>query len=182
VERPAQISRRRRAAALLAIPATFLLIWYPGAFSQPEATTAPPVAVDRPAPEDSSVARVHVPEAYATAARWLLPALALAQGLALLVFGETPGQRLWGFAIVDARGRPASRVRLLGRWLVAWALVAVTAGLIAAFGGRLGEMSRLQCALVAAPMLLWLAGVVATIVRPGRDPHDRLARTHFVAR
>jgi hypothetical protein len=182
VDRPARISRRRRAASLLAIPATFLLIWYPGAFSQPDATTEPPVAVVLPAPEDSGLARMHIPTSYATAARWLLPSLALLQLLALLVFGETPGQRLWGFAVVDARGRPAGRARLLGRWLVAWALVAVMAGLIAARGGRLGDMSPLELALVSTLMLLWLAGVVATIVRPARGLHDVLAGTHFVAR
>jgi tRNA A-37 threonylcarbamoyl transferase component Bud32 len=185
VDRPARISRRRRAAALLAIPATFLLIWYPGAFSQPDATTQPPVSVDFPAPNESAPAapaQMHIPESYAIAARWLLPSLALVQLLGLLVFGETPGQRVWGFALVDARGRPPSRARSLGRWLVAWALVAVAAGLIAAHGGRLGEMSRLALAIVATLLLPWLAGVVATIARPARGPHDVLAGTYFIAR
>ena len=42
------------------------------------------------------------------------------QFFALLIFRATPGQRLFGFAVVNRDGAPAGRLRLLGRWFVAW--------------------------------------------------------------
>jgi hypothetical protein len=163
--RPAQLSRWRRAASLLAVPACFLLIWFPGSLQDTGA-------------EEASAG---MPAFYTMVLRWLAPAIAAGQCLSLLLFSVTPGQRLWRFGVVDAAGRDAARGPMLWRWLLAWWPVAVVE-FFAWRGFHPGALGAAEIALVFVLTLGWLAGLAATIAHPACGPHDRLAGTHLVPR
>jgi tRNA A-37 threonylcarbamoyl transferase component Bud32 len=82
--------------------------------------------------------------------------------------------RAMGLELVTASGRPASRVRVLARTVIAWAPIIVTV---------IMQMIRSPTDLAAAPaLLLLLAGAIAAIVRPERGIQDRLAGTWIVPR
>ena len=101
--------------------------------------------------------------------------IALAQLFSLALFRATPGQFLFGFAVVTARGAPAGRLRLLGRWMTAWFPVACAVALLVT------DMSDPKYYLPALTiLLLWLAALVYTVVSPNRGLHDRVARTWVV--
>ena len=61
--------------------------------------------------------------------------LAVTQLISLLAARGTLGQFVFGFAVVDTAGTPASRARLFARWLVAWIPVLFIIAFV--FGGRL---------------------------------------------
>src|ERR1035438_8545096 len=66
-------------------------------------------------------------------------AFALVELLGPVAFGQSPILRLFGIAVVNRRGRPATRLRMLWRWALVWMFSAVL-GLIAATVAMLGIM------------------------------------------
>ena len=90
--------------------------------------------------------------------------LMLGQLFTLCSLATLPGQHLFGFAVVDAKGRPAGRLRLLLRWAIAWSLFFF--------------------AFQWSPLLLivWLIGLAYSIVRPTQGVHDWLSGCRLVPR
>lgn len=105
---------------------------------------------------------------------FLLAAIALGSLVGVLLFGYAPVLQLFGFAVVDRTGRPASRGRLLARAMVVWGLP-LAGGLI--FLSDPGAAALIPAALGAVAFLI---GVPWTIARPARGPHDQLCGTHVV--
>ena len=90
--------------------------------------------------------------------------------------------RLFGIAVVDDDGAPIGRARALVRSLVAW-LPALAVPLLL-HGSvrsliRSGEPPGVPLLLLT---LLFVAGMVWTLVTPPRGPQDRVARTWVVPR
>jgi len=92
--------------------------------------------------------------------------------------------RAFGMAVVDAQGRPASRLRATWRALVTWA-PAIAAAAIAFSYGVLLDVPRSQqhpvwttLAVVAA--LVFVTGATVAALRPTRAWQDRLAGTFVV--
>ncbi|MCH8217906.1 MAG: RDD family protein [Planctomycetes bacterium] len=106
---------------------------------------------------------------------WLAVFFAFSQLFSLALFRATLGQFLFGYAVVTARGAPAGRLRLLGRWMSVWFPVASAAFLLAT--DREDPMHYLPALII---LLLWLAALVYTVVSPNRGLHDRVARTWVV--
>lgn len=105
-------------------------------------------------------------------------AIAMIQGLSLLVFGSSLGQRLFGFAVVNRKGEAAGRVRLLARWCLGWLPLLV----IIINGGLYRQPTPLQLVLAGICAVIWLAGIVASILWPRRGVQDLLVRTWLVPR
>ena len=84
--------------------------------------------------------------------------------------------RAMGLELVTGNGRPASRVRVLARTVIAWAPIIVT-GVIARM-----TLSVNYFAESAPALLVLLAGAIAAILRPERGIQDRLAGTWIVPR
>jgi uncharacterized RDD family membrane protein YckC len=87
--------------------------------------------------------------------------------------------RLFGLEVVTADGRPASRVRLLGRAALAWSPVLLP--LVAVVLGRHINPTTLTWAALPGLAVVG-AGALALAVQPARGWHDRLARTWIVPR
>jgi hypothetical protein len=133
---------------------------------------------------------------------WLIcvALLCLVELFWVLITGEHPVLRLFSLALVDHAGKPASRVRLFGRWALVWVPGGVagffSAGLmVLAFMSVQGmeeifpitpsmvhrmQVSGLLTSLVCGT--IWLALIVLAAVNPHRGVHDRLARTWLVAK
>lgn len=86
--------------------------------------------------------------------------------------------RFFGFAVVDRRGRRASRRRYLARSCTAAALPLLIAG-CALLHQWMGDHALLVI-LGFGLILLWIAGVIATAATPARGPHDRVTGTRLV--
>jgi hypothetical protein len=84
--------------------------------------------------------------------------------------------RAMGLELVTGNGRPASRVRVFARTVIAWAPIIVT-GVIAPM-----TLSVNYFAESAPALLVLLAGAIAAIRRPERGIQDRLAGTWIVPR
>jgi hypothetical protein len=111
-----------------------------------------------------------------------------------LAFRQGPLHQLFGVAIVDRRGRPASRARTTVRTLVVWTPLLVCTALFiwrmidasGTAGLPFEEIIRASIDLVAdyyilqASVLLLLAGAAWSLITPHRGPHDRLAGTYLV--
>jgi hypothetical protein len=101
-----------------------------------------------------------------------LPLAAISRGLLL---------QLFGFAIVTADGRRASRLRVLGRTAIAWSPLLAPA-LVSTVIGGIGEGPGGVIAVLTASLVVFLAGGVVAMVRPSRGIQDRLAGTWIVPR
>jgi uncharacterized RDD family membrane protein YckC len=117
---------------------------------------------------------------------YLAALLAVTQLISLLAARGTLGQFVFGFAVVDAAGAPASRARLFARWLVAW--IPVLFIMVILYGGvaipapdfiALIERITLFHALM---LITWFVGLAAAIVRPTRGLHDQLTGCWLVPR
>lgn len=108
--------------------------------------------------------------------------LAGVQAVTILVFGQTPGQKMFGFAVVDARGLPPGRRRLMARWLAGWLPSLAAAGIVlTAFIDPLPDVKMMTAPFVAAAFIT-AAGLLSAIIRPCQGLHDRLAGTWVVPR
>ena len=106
--------------------------------------------------------------------------LCVSQFFSLLIFGATPGQRLFGFAVVNKRGDIAGRGRMLVRWLIVWLPLAL---LLMRFIFNHGQpMTTGTIVWLSAKMFLWLACLGLAVARPERGLHDEMAGTRLVPR
>jgi hypothetical protein len=131
---------------------------------------------------------------------------ALVEFFSAALFRQSLMLRLFGLAVVDRQGQPASRVRLLWRWAVVWgALASLTAvaefllslGIVTRFRSLpdfppvlTGFLARLQGISFGHPILVGLLTVAVIFIllvipaalRPERGLADRLAGTRLVPR
>ncbi len=121
---------------------------------------------------------------------------AVTQLISLLAARGTLGQFVFGFAVVDAAGAPASRARQFARWLVAW--IPVLFIIVFLFGGAIFGDAIFGDAVIPAPnfiatiermtlflalmLITWFIGLAAAIVRPTRGLHDQLTGCWLVRR
>ncbi|HET9372228.1 MAG TPA: protein kinase [Vicinamibacterales bacterium] len=88
-----------------------------------------------------------------------------------------------GLAVLTRSGREIGRLRALWRLLIAWLPMAIFSALLAWPSSRaLMETTGTTLPLAALATLLLFAGVVWTIVRPLRGPHDIVAGTSIGVR
>jgi hypothetical protein len=165
-----------------------------------------------PKPADLEEAARILPERIEQAERqtrlvpiWILLGSGIAVGLLLafvefvgaVVFRQSLLLRLFGLALVNRAGQPATRLRLLWRWLLTWGLVG-TAGFFAAGSvtivlaadlfpaGERGDIftfaSPLAWTIVLGFTGLVLAATIYSVTHPSRSLQDRLAGTRMVPR
>ena len=111
----------------------------------------------------------------------LLFSLGAGSLLGAAIFGRAPMLHVFGLAVVDRTGQPASRWRLLARSALVWG------PLVAAFSLHPVKFVMPHAfgfinALLAISALGFLIGVPWTLLRPTAGPHDRLAGTRLVPR
>ncbi len=99
--------------------------------------------------------------------------------LLLLPFRTTASHPIFRLAVVDHRGEPAGRTRLLVRWAAAW-LPPLAPVAIVAWLPEAAEAIAFTSAL--ALLLLWIGAAVHAGVHSGRGLHDRMAGTWVVRR
>lgn len=114
--------------------------------------------------------------------RNILGVIAITQLFSLLIFGCTLGQKVFGFAVLNKKGERAGRLRMLGRWLIAWApFVLLFVRLeVAAFAHK--DLSTMDIVKCSAFVFVWVLGVIAAIIRPQQGLHDEQAKTWLVPR
>ncbi|MFN0077327.1 MAG: protein kinase domain-containing protein [Prosthecobacter sp.] len=114
--------------------------------------------------------------------RNILAVIAITQFFSLLIFGVTLGQKVFGFAMVNKKGEIAGRLRMLGRWCIAWIpFILLFARLeVAAFAHKdQGTADIVKC---TAYGLVWVLCIIAAILRPAQGFHDEQAKTWLVPR
>ena len=83
---------------------------------------------------------------------------------------------LWGITVVGREGVRVSRLRALGRTVVAW-LPILAAGAIVV--GHSMPPAR-EALVTSAAVSLWMAGAIYAIARPERGLQDLIANTRVV--
>ncbi len=114
--------------------------------------------------------------------RNILAVIAITQFFSLLIFGVTLGQKVFGFAVVNKKGEMAGRLRMLGRWFIAWIPFALLFARleVAAFAHKdLGTADIVKC---SAYGLVWVLCIIAAIICPAQGFHDDQAKTWLVPR
>ncbi len=158
LERPWQVGRGMRAGSLYLLP---LFVWVAGYIGRYH---------DKPSSEAlGGLAVVTAVVLFGTALANLLG----------LPFRSTVGQQIFRLAVVDGRGEPATRARLLARWAIVWLPLLVPMSLVA---WLLRDSASLSLILALALLLGWLGATVYTVLHPSRGLHDRLADTWIVRR
>jgi hypothetical protein len=113
--------------------------------------------------------------------------LAVTQLISLLAARGTLGQFVFGFAVVDTAGAPASRARLFARWLVAWIpvlfiIVILIGGVVIPAGDVIPLFHRITW-FHALMLITWfVVGLAAAMARPTRGLHDQLTGCWLVRR
>jgi eukaryotic-like serine/threonine-protein kinase len=101
-------------------------------------------------------------------------------------FRQTTLLRPFGLTVVTTRGESASRLRLLWRAIIAWLpLLAGTPFVIALiFAGadELQQYGPILAGLLTFIVVIWLAAVIWTVLRPSRAAQDWLSGTIVVPR
>ena len=108
--------------------------------------------------------------------------IAIVQFFTLLIFGTTLGQRVFGFAVLNKQGAVAGRLRMLGRWCIAWIpfiLVDARIEIHELFHQAWGTADILRCVAFGG---LWVLGVIAAIMQPKQGIHDDHVKTWLVPR
>jgi eukaryotic-like serine/threonine-protein kinase len=92
--------------------------------------------------------------------------------------------RAAGLAIVTSEGREASRLRSIGRALIAWSPVLAWCLYLAASPKTAEGVSLPHWPMLAALLTngLLAVGAIATVLHPSRGPHDALAKVWVVPR
>jgi hypothetical protein len=103
------------------------------------------------------------------------------------IFGGGLFLRVLGLAVVNARGRRASRVHAVLRALVAWApaavLVYMTFASTVLFRNVAYARSHLgAAAVIGAAVVLFIGGALIAALRPARGVQDVISRTYVVPR
>jgi len=93
-------------------------------------------------------------------------------------FRTTCSHAIFRLVVVDAKGSPASRGRLLLRWAIVW--LPLLPALLGLWARRAEPPTTLGVDLVL--LLLWIAAAVYAVCHPHRGLQDRLARTRVVRR
>lgn len=111
-----------------------------------------------------------------------LPVMALVQLFTLTLFRNTPGQLLFGFAVVNKKGERAGRFRLFGRWLLTWVPL-----LFALFQLRDRVVHPgVPWHMLDYKMLIyagfWLIGLGIALARPSQGLHDEWTKCWLVPR
>jgi uncharacterized RDD family membrane protein YckC len=105
--------------------------------------------------------------------------IALIQLLGLW-FRSTPAHATFRLAVVNAKGEPADRTRLLIRWAIVWLPLFVPMLCVAPLIRPAELSSALICGAVW--LALWISAAVYAVIHTHRGLHDRLARTWVVRR
>jgi uncharacterized RDD family membrane protein YckC len=130
----------------------------------------------RPRPEQTRVrAQKVVPILFGV----MLGSVALANLGSILVFGISPGLRLFGLAVIDPTGAPARRLRLSARFVLAWSpfVLIITVFFLSGRGETAQNASRWAMGIL---FLIWMAGFIHAIRHPARGLHDQVAGTRVV--
>lgn len=213
--KPATVDRQFRAASLLALPLFVLTIILPAILISGARETVPEAVSEYDSIIREMEAEMHDIDGFdwemlnsedidwetietevfwelalygpiATAAV-LAVLFAVTQLIGLLAGRGTLSQFVFGFAVVDAAGAPASRTRLFARWLVAWfpvllIIVVLIVGQDADTALLDYQFEPLFTWFVGLMLIIWFAGLAAAIVRPTRGLHDQLTGCWLVRR
>ncbi|QIF05454.1 protein kinase [Roseimicrobium sp. ORNL1] len=98
------------------------------------------------------------------------------------LFGTSAGLRMFGIALVNRRGEPASRLRLLWRSAIAWVPLVLLLVVCGATHQHEGDAPAVLIWLYVALLGLWIAAAVWATLRPGRGLHDWMSGTRLVPR
>ncbi len=109
----------------------------------------------------------------------VLAVVALARLLAVL-FRSSIDHAIFRLAVVDARGKPAGRGRLLVRWAIVWLPLFVPILFLPVLTGGADSTAFFVSALVL--LILWIGAAAYAVVHPHRGLQDRLASTWVVRR
>lgn len=93
-------------------------------------------------------------------------------------FRTTCSHAIFRLVVVDAKGRPASRRRLLLRWAIVW--LPLLPVLLALWARRTEPPTHLVFEI--ALLLMWIAAALNAVAHPHYGLQDRLARTRVVRR
>ena len=96
--------------------------------------------------------------------------------LSAAVFRGGLGLRGFGIAVATGAGVEASRLRALGRALLAWAPMAISLGVVRATAGRV------ETWVTAFSLGLFVVGAIWAVLHPTRGLQDRIAGTYLVPR
>lgn len=123
-------------------------------------------------------------------------AFAFVELLGVVVFGKSPILRLFGMAVVNRQGRPATRWRMLGRWTLVWMpggmLAIIVAGVamlgMMMYAGMLSPVTpsdsrlflRMNEIILPAAAVIFAAALCYAALRPEKTLADRLAGTRLV--
>jgi len=198
ITKPATVDRPFRAASLLAVPLFVLTIILPAILISAVREAVSEIdAISREI--DSEMLNVES-EPVTVEVFWelalygliatsviLVVLLAVTQLIGLLAARGTLGQFVFGFSVIDATGAPASRARLLARWLVAW--IPVLLIIVWLIGSQDADTPVLNyqfeplfTSFVGVMLIICFFGLVAAIVRPTRGLHDQLTGCWLVRR
>lgn len=114
--------------------------------------------------------------------RNILAATAIIQFISLLFFGVTPGQKMFGFSVVNKHGETAGRLRMLGRWFIGWAPFLLAFLMIETTIFWHLSWTTEKIVKVSAFLLVWVLGLIAAILDPPQGLHDDQAKTWLVPR
>jgi len=161
VDKPVEVGRGVRAASIFLIPSYIWLMFFLGASGGAEWLHEI---------VGSSAGSVAVATTFI-----VLAAYALMEFL-VLPFRTAIGHATFRLAVVDARGKPSSRSRLLARWAIVWLPLLLAVSLAV-----LPSASALVPAALAL-VLLWIGLGAHAVAHPHRGLQDRLAGTWVVRR
>jgi eukaryotic-like serine/threonine-protein kinase len=109
-------------------------------------------------------------------------AIAVLQFFSLLIFGATLGQKVFGFAVVNKNGERAGRLRMIGRWFIAWVpftLMFARLEIAIFFHRNMGTEDIVKCSALG---FVWALCIIAAIIRPAHGYHDEPVKTWLVPR
>jgi uncharacterized RDD family membrane protein YckC len=108
----------------------------------------------------------------------VLGTVALAQ-LLEVPFRTTCSHTIFGLAVVNANGKPASVAQWLVRWAIVWLPLLLVMPAVALLMPRAEGISLVSA---YAMLLMWLSAAIYAVVHPHQGLHDRLAGTWVVRR
>lgn len=102
--------------------------------------------------------------------------------VSVVLFGTSAGLRMFGIALVNRRGEPASRLRLLWRSAIAWVPLVLLLVVCGATHQHEGDVPQALFWSYAVLFGLWTAAAVWATLRPSRGLHDWMSGTRLVPR